>query len=112
MMAAPVNALFLLLALRAMVWLRYRSGVDASLAAPAKRVLDRAWPRLSMIGTSVPMLLLVIGSWLDQPLLLALAGACAAWAGANLKFTLVTRASFNQGFALTKIPVRGVRNIP
>ena len=40
------------------------------------------------------------------------AGASAAVAGATLKYTLVTRASFNQGFALSKLPVRGVRSHP
>ena len=107
--SAALIAFAVLLALRVLVWLRYRSDVDASLAAPARRALDLAWQRLSMVGTSVPMVLLLIGAWLNQPLTLALAGACAAWAGASLKFTLVTRASYNQGFALSKMPVRGVR---
>ncbi len=104
-----VIAFPLLLALRALVWLRYRRDVDGSLAAPARRALDLAWQRLSMVGTSVPIVLSIVGAWLDQPLMLALAGACAAYAGAHIKYTLVTRASFNQGFALQKIPVRGVR---
>ncbi len=106
---AEVIALGVLLALRVLVWLRYRRDVDASLAAPARRALDLSWQRLSMVGTSVPMVLLLIGAWMNQPLTLALAGACAAWAGASLKFTLVTRASYNQGFALFRMPVRGVR---
>ena len=38
----------------------------------------------------------------------ALAGALAALTGAQFKFTLITRASFNQGFALARLPVRGV----
>lgn len=102
----------LLLALRVLVWRRYCSDVDASLATRARLALDQAWWQLSLFGTSLPILLLVVGSWLGGPaqsLLLALAGACAAWAGASVKFTLVTRASFNQGFALFKMPVRGVR---
>ena len=39
----------------------------------------------------------------------ALAGLAAALAGAYAKLTLVTRAGFNQGFALAHLPVRGVR---
>lgn len=107
--SAAVIALGVLLVLRVLVWLRYRRDVDASLAAPARRALDLTWQRLSMVGTGVPMVLLLIGAWMNQPLILALAGACAAWAGASLKFTLVTRASYNQGFALSRMPVRGVR---
>jgi threonine/homoserine efflux transporter RhtA len=34
---------------------------------------------------------------------------CALGAGAWLKLTLVTRAAFNQGFALARLPVRGTR---
>jgi hypothetical protein len=40
---------------------------------------------------------------------IALAGVCALGAGAWLKLTLVTRAAFNQGFALARLPVRGTR---
>jgi len=39
--------------------------------------------------------------------LFAIAGFSIMAAGAVLKFILVTRASFNQGFALTHTPVRG-----
>jgi len=33
----------------------------------------------------------------------------AALAGSRVKHALVTRASFNQGFALARLPVRGAR---
>ena len=36
-------------------------------------------------------------------------GMAAALAGAYLKFTLITRAGYNQGFALAHLPVRGAR---
>jgi phenylacetyl-CoA:acceptor oxidoreductase subunit 2 len=39
----------------------------------------------------------------------ALAGAVAVLGGAAFKFMLITRAGFNQGFALSHLPVRGVR---
>ncbi|HEX5865136.1 MAG TPA: hypothetical protein VF014_12925 [Casimicrobiaceae bacterium] len=39
----------------------------------------------------------------------ALAGLLAALAGAWLKLVLVTRAGFNQGFALAHLPVRNAR---
>jgi phenylacetyl-CoA:acceptor oxidoreductase subunit 2 len=39
--------------------------------------------------------------------LMAAAGALAAATGARFKYTLITRASFNQGFALKRLPVRG-----
>jgi phenylacetyl-CoA:acceptor oxidoreductase subunit 2 len=43
------------------------------------------------------------------PLLAAIAGLMAATAGAYTKYTIVTRAAFNQGFALAHLPVRGAR---
>jgi phenylacetyl-CoA:acceptor oxidoreductase subunit 2 len=103
----------LLLVLRPWVWRRYRLSVAAILAPRSRSALDRAGHRLLVVGTVLPVVLLVGGPLLGASLrlpLTALAGACAAYAGAYLKYTLVTRASFNQGFALTKIPVRGVRD--
>ncbi len=110
---AVLIAFPLLLILRVMAWQRYRRSVDASLALPARRVLDRAHLHLASLGTTVPALLLLSGWWFGgtaQSLLLALAGISAVWAGVNMKYMLVTRAAFNQGFALFRIPVRGVRD--
>lgn len=109
---AALLAFAVLLLARLVVWRLYRSSVAVSLAPRASRALDQAGRRLGLIGTVVPLCLLGIG-WFaggtGAGALLALAGAGAAWAGANMKYTLITRASFNQGFALTHIPVRGVR---
>jgi phenylacetyl-CoA:acceptor oxidoreductase subunit 2 len=98
---------------RFIVWTIYRRAVDASLASRARAALDVAGARLLVFGTIAPLVLLGISLWLPagavQAGLIATAGAGAAVAGAFVKFTLVTRASFNQGFALKNIPVRGVR---
>lgn len=105
-------ALAVLLLARIAVWTHYRRAVKASLAPRAGAALDRAGRFLWLAGTLAPMLLLGIAASMSsgaiQAALLAVAGVCAAFAGANAKFTLVTRASFNQGFSLVKIPVRGV----
>jgi phenylacetyl-CoA:acceptor oxidoreductase subunit 2 len=54
-----------------------------------------------------------VGGVLVAPALV-LAGLLVAGAGGWLKFMLITRAGFNQGFALAHLPVRGVRraNLP
>lgn len=44
-----------------------------------------------------------------RPLLEMLAGLCAAAGGIAFKWQLVTQASFNQGFTIPHLPVRGVR---
>jgi phenylacetyl-CoA:acceptor oxidoreductase 26-kDa subunit len=110
---AAMGLLVLLVAVRLLLWRRYRSRVEPSLAPRARAALNRAGRLLLIIGTVAPLLLLGVSAWLvrgdSQTVLAALAGAGAAFAGAYLKYTLVTRASFNQGFALTKLPVRGVR---
>lgn len=100
----------LLLLARLLIWTLYRSTVNASLAPRARAALDQA-RRWMLVGTFAPVLLLGASAWLPgaQAVLVALAAAGAVLAGAYLKYTLVTRASFNQGFALTKLPVRGVR---
>ena len=99
---------------RAGVWLAYRRRLATRAAPRALAALDAAGRWLQLAGSWVPLVLLalvasrLIGGGLAAPLL-ALAGLLAVAAGALLKFTLITRAGFNQGFALAHLPVRGVR---
>jgi Fe-S-cluster-containing dehydrogenase component/DMSO reductase anchor subunit len=75
----------------------------------ALAVLDAFAPWFFIFGTAAPLAL--IGLSIVKPTaavaLLALAGICLAASGAALKFILVTRAGYNQGFALPHTPVRG-----
>lgn len=78
---------------RVIAWWRYRAAVTTgALEVPGKVLV---W-----IGT-VAALALVLAP--------PLAGLAALAAGGWLKFALVTRASFNQGFSLPHLPVRGSR---
>ena len=112
--AAVMMLAALLVLSRLAVWMLYRRNVDASLAPRARAALNVAGRRLLILGSILPVLVLAVGAGFTngatQLTLAAFAGACVAFAGAAMKYTLVTRASFNQGFALTKIPVRGVRS--
>jgi phenylacetyl-CoA:acceptor oxidoreductase subunit 2 len=89
-----VVALFALgVGARFIAWLRYRAAVKSlALEAPGKALV---W-----IGTAAALALLFV------PPLAGLAAAATGW---RLKLALVTRASFNQGFALPHLPVRGTR---
>ena len=112
--SSAVMLLFVVLVLaRLVIWARYRDMVDASLAPRARAALSQAGRWLLIVGTVVPLALLGVSVFLTSGIaqwgLVTFAGACAVLAGAYVKYTLVTRASFNQGFSLTKIPVRGVR---
>lgn len=65
-------------------------------------------------GSLLPLALVVVVLAAPLPPLLAaalqmLAGGLALAGGVLFKFLLVTRAGFNQGFALRHLPVRGVR---
>jgi phenylacetyl-CoA:acceptor oxidoreductase 26-kDa subunit len=96
------------------VWRAYRRRVAASVAPRALAALDGAGGPLQLAGSLLPLLLLalVIFGVVAAPLapaLLFVSGLLAAATGAWLKFTLIMRAGFNQGFALVHLPVRGVR---
>jgi len=99
-----------LLVARAMIWFGYRQRLAGQVAVQARRALDRAGRFLLLAGTMVPLvLLLAYGAAASPAALASLAGLFAAAAGAYLKFTLVTRAGYNRGFAITEVPVRGMR---
>jgi phenylacetyl-CoA:acceptor oxidoreductase 26-kDa subunit len=121
LVASPATALvppsllagFALLAVvRILIWHAYRRRIRGTLARGAAKALDRAGPMLLIVGTAVPLalvFLIVAGAAAGAmlPIVAALAGALAAGAGAYAKLTLVTRAAYNQGFALMHLPVRG-----
>jgi phenylacetyl-CoA:acceptor oxidoreductase subunit 1 len=92
-------------ALRAVIWLSYLRALRID-RAPTRTldVLSAFSPRFLLAGLALPAAL--VGSGLvatDAALpLFAVAGACILGAGSALKFVMVTRAGFNQGFALPR----------
>ena len=100
-----VTSLFALAVVaRAVAWSRYW----AALQQPGSRsALEFAGKALIQIGTIAPLALVLGAVFLPQAAVLA--GIAALLAGWWLKFVLVTRAAFNQGFALPQLPVRGTR---
>ncbi len=95
-----LNWFALALVLRAIAWSRYRAAApSAALEAPGKALVQ--------LGTVGALLLALAGYWV--PAAAQLAGAAALATGLWLKFVLVTRAAFNQGYALPHLPVRGTR---
>jgi phenylacetyl-CoA:acceptor oxidoreductase subunit 2 len=72
-------------------------------------VLNAYRPWFFAFGLAVPIVVVTFG-FIVTPiatLLFALGGFSAFSAGWALKFILVTRAGYNQGFALNHTPVRG-----
>lgn len=100
-----VLALFVVALLaRGATWLRYRGALQN-----ARAEVELLWPgrALLVLGTAIPLALLA-GS-VVLPVAAWLAAAAALFAGWHFRFALVTRAAFNQGFALPHLPVRGAR---
>lgn len=99
--------------LLARAWRRRLGGLWAPRPLQA---LDAMVAPLWLAGGLVPLALIVLAAALPPstatPVLWGLAGVLAAAGGVAFKFHLVTRAAFNQGFALTQLPVRGVRRQP
>jgi Fe-S-cluster-containing dehydrogenase component/DMSO reductase anchor subunit len=97
-------------ALRALVWRIYQGALESEGAPTATlKVLRGFGLQFFAIGLALPSVLVVAGvvATVVPAILFAIAGVCIAAAGAFLKFILVTRAGFNQGFALVQTPVRG-----
>lgn len=98
---------------RLILWSRWRASLTS--APRALKAIDAAGARFRA-ATWLPLALLLMASlaltvsWV-YGMLLALAGLIAAGGGWWFKFTLITRSGFNQGFAITRLPVRGVRRV-
>ena len=111
---ALVGMLALLVVVRIGLWTAYRRQLGDGVAVAANVALDRAGRWLQLAGTAVPVLVL---AYLAGPgeapagvvaALGLVAGLAATLPGSWFKFVLVTRAGHNQGFALKRLPVRGV----
>lgn len=103
-----------LLLLRFVLGSAWRRRLAAALRPAPLRAVDRTalgWKA----GSLLPLALVLIGAAapplpsVAALLLQLLAGLLALGGGALFKFMLVTKAGFNQGFALPHLPVRGVR---
>lgn len=96
---------------RGLAWSIYRGSVAKIAARPALAALDRAGKILIQFGSVAPLALLLLGLFAADiaRVALLLAGLLALATGWQFKFVLITRAAYNQGFALPHLPVRGTR---
>lgn len=99
-----------LVLLRFALWRPWRRRIEARAAPRARAAIDAAGRTLLVAGTVLPLAAIVLAAFgMAATALAATAGVLAALAGSWFKFTLLTRGGFNQGFALTQLPVRGAR---
>lgn len=108
-----LEAFLLALALaRGLAWYAYRSGLQHE-GAPRKALvaLSRIELPFAMMGNWVPLVLLFIALASSSTRVVFWLGAISALAaigsGWLFKLVLITRAAYNQGFALPRLPVRG-----
>jgi phenylacetyl-CoA:acceptor oxidoreductase subunit 1 len=102
-------AVAVLAAIRAWSWKTYLGGLRTE-GAPERSiaVLESFERPFLFLGLALPVVLIIIAWIISSVALGALAAFFIVGAGAALKFVLVTRAGYNQGFALAHIPARGV----
>ena len=110
--AAGRTALVLLLALSVMrfgAWKSYRAGLEGDAPLAALQVLRDADGIVALLGGIAPALLAATALVLTEyatPLGVA-AGALAGFGGWYMKAIIITRASYNQGFAIDHSAARG-----
>jgi phenylacetyl-CoA:acceptor oxidoreductase subunit 1 len=98
-----------LAAIRAWIWRSYLADLRSGGApAQAVAVLETAERPFLFLGVALPSVLIIIAWIFSSVSFYAFGGFFTAGAGAALKFILVTRAGYNQGFALSHTPARGI----
>ncbi|MBT3332306.1 MAG: 4Fe-4S dicluster domain-containing protein [Rhodospirillaceae bacterium] len=99
-----------LAAINAILWRNYMANTSVNGIHPLPRkALAAINTPLRLIGQVLPLLgfAAFLGLWPTQPLVAALAGLGAVAGGIIWKMTVITKASHQQGFALSKVPQRG-----
>ena len=107
---APLGVLLLVAAVaRLVTWQRYRRALVGNAPVEALTALERWEGPFVGVGHAVPVLLLAVAVAVPaaRDLLLVLAALAALAAGWAIKFVIVTRAGYNQGFAIMHTPARG-----
>jgi phenylacetyl-CoA:acceptor oxidoreductase subunit 2 len=86
----------------------YRRRVKLTIPEPAVTVLSRASVWVHLLGHLLPAILLIGSLMVPSSVVSAAVAGLALFAtGAWLKFVVVTRAGFTQGFSIPFVPVRG-----
>lgn len=99
-------AMLLLLGVRALIWRRYRAGLEQVGAPPGcQKKFASIDSKFLWMGHLLPAGLLALA--LLQPGAAMIAGVLALASGAWMKYILICKASFIQGFSMTHLPVRG-----
>jgi phenylacetyl-CoA:acceptor oxidoreductase subunit 1 len=90
------------------LWHAYRTGAKAAGVPPLARAeIARVTPPLHALGHGVPFVGAIVALVAASPAALIAAGIGAIAGGALWKYWVIVRASYQQGFALPRLPQRG-----
>ena len=90
-----------------LIWRSYLAFAQRDGVPPLARAeLQKLTPALRLVGHVAPMFLFAFAAVFSQSLFI-IAGLAAVSGGAMWKFTVITRACHQQGFAMPKMPQRG-----
>jgi len=107
---AAAIAAAIMVVIRALLWSFYDGGLRSE-GAPLRTlsVFDAFHRWFVGLGLVLPVVLIALGfvAGAAAPAFFVAAGLCLAGSGAALKYVMVARAGFNQGFALEHVPARG-----
>jgi len=102
--------LVILIGARIMTWRKYRRTLEDE-GAPTKalKALENAEMPVNYIGQALPVVLLLAAQITPQgtEIIVAVAAILTFLSGWYLKFVIVNRAAYNQGFAIPHTPARG-----
>ncbi len=105
---AVVGAMLVLILLRAWIWHSYRNNLAGKAPGRSIAVLGRYHAPFIFIGAVLPLMLVVGGFMFAEAshLLYPLAGLGALLAGWLLKYVIINRAAYTQGYAIEHSPER------
>ena len=100
------GGLFALVVLRFALWQVYRRALGHG-GAPKAALAELDETPLALAGLGQAIILVLVSAAFLTPASLGVAGALALLTGWRFKFALVTRAAFNQGYEIARMPARG-----
>jgi phenylacetyl-CoA:acceptor oxidoreductase subunit 1 len=110
MQTAAAASLAMLTAVRGVVWRAYLVSLESGGAPIRTLEVLRAFHSWFLVSGVLAPIVLIAAAFVvpgADGVFSVLAGSSAFAAGWALKFILITRAAYNQGFALAHVPVRG-----
>lgn len=109
-MKVALGLMLVAIATRILTWRKYRRTLEEG-GAPSKalKALENAEGPVNYLGHVVPVILLLASQITPQggEIIAAIAALLPFLSGWYLKFVIVNRAAFNQGFAIPHSPARG-----